>query len=306
MALDNTDLPTLIQRKDHLGVLRHIRAHELREPKLVVTHGQALLGKGLSSKLGDNEARLAALEQVCLSSLEIANHDLAEVSLSQLKMVVDKDSARFRRLLARCLEASGSYEEAEKIYDALLKENPANVISLQRKYCIARAQRKEPREVIAALNEYLGQQMQDAGAWYEMANLRMSLADFKGAAYALEQVVLGNPLDGDIHRQLAEVYATIGGLENLSIARKHMAQALELDSTNIRAQFGLVSVANQYLEESAAASSKVKKDMDQHEELVAKELVKYGAVEVLKSYKGTNMFQKVKRVMDDYTDNLEG
>jgi cytochrome c-type biogenesis protein CcmH/NrfG len=308
MAVSNEDLPSLIQRKDHLGILRYIRSHELREPKLVVTHGQALLGKDLSSKRidGDAAARLAVLEQVCLAALDMANHELAEVCLSQLKLVVDKDSARFRRLLARCLEASGGYEQAEKIYDGLLKDNPANVVALQRKYCLARAQGKEPREIIDALNEYLGQQMMDVSGWYEMAQLRLSLADFKGAAYALEQVVLGSPLDADIHRQLAEVYATIGGLENLTMARKHMAQALELDSTNIRAQFGLVSVANQYLEELAAANTKVKKDIDEHDELVAKELVKYGTAEVLKSYKGTKMFETVKRVMDDYTENIEG
>jgi tetratricopeptide (TPR) repeat protein len=204
--------------------------------------------------------------------------------------------------LARCLEASGGIEEAETIYDALLKDNPANLVALQRKYCIAKAQRKEPEEVIKALNEYLGQQLGDASGWYEMAQLRMSMADFKGAAYALEQVVLGSPLDAEIHRELAEVYATVGGLENTSLARKHMAQSLELDSTSVRAQFGLVSVANQYLEESAEAS---KKDVDEHELLVAKELVKYGAAEVLKSYKGKHMFATVKRVMDDYTDNLE-
>ena len=41
----NEDLPSLIQNKDNLGVLRYIRAHALREPKLVVSHGQALLGE---------------------------------------------------------------------------------------------------------------------------------------------------------------------------------------------------------------------------------------------------------------------
>lgn len=298
----NEDLETLIDRKDHLGVLRYIRAHELREPVLVISHGQSLLGDELSKGLDDESARLAVLEQVCLASLDVSNHDLAEVCLAGLKNKIGKDSSRFRRLLARCLEASGDYEGAGLIYDQLLKDNPANLMALQRKYCIARAQKKEPEEVVEALNEYLGQQLSDVSGWYEMANLRMSLADFKGAAYALEQVVLGSPLDSDVHRQLAEVYATIGGLQNLTLARKHMAQALELDGSNIRAQFGIVSVANQYLEVAAQGS---KKDLDEHELLVGKELVKYGSSEVLKSYKGTKMFATVKRVMDDYADSLE-
>jgi predicted Zn-dependent protease len=298
----NEDLETLTGRNDHLGVLRFIRAHELREPKLVISHGQSLLGLKLAKGLDDESARLAVLEQVCLASLDMHDHDLAEICLDGLSDKIGKESSRFRRLWARYIEASGDYEGAGKIYDEILKDNPANLVALQRKYCIARAQKKEPEEVVAALNEYLGQQMSDVSGWYEMAKLRMSLADFKGAAYALEQVILGSPLDSDIHMQLAEVYATLGGLENLILARKHMAQALELDGSNMRAQFGLVSVANQYLEESAQAG---KKDVDQHELLVAKELVKYGSSEVLKNYKGTKMFATVKGVMDDYTDNLE-
>jgi tetratricopeptide (TPR) repeat protein len=200
------------------------------------------------------------------------------------------------------LEASGDYEGATKIYDALLADNPANLIALQRKYCIARAQKVEPEKVVAALNEYLSQNMSDVSGWHEMAKLRMTLGDFKGAAYALEQVVLGSPLDAEVHRQLAEVYATVGGLDNLILARKHMSQSLELDSSNVRTQLGLVSVANQYLEESASVG---KKDIDEHEIMVAKELVKYGASQVLTSYKGSKMLAIVKRVMDDYLDNLD-
>ena len=85
------------------------------------------------------------------------------------------------------------------------------------------------------------------------------------------------------------------------MARKHMAQSLELDPNNVRARFGLVSVSHQYLEECETAT---KKSVDEHEKLVAVELVKYGASEVLKEYKGKKMYALVKRVMDDYTDNL--
>jgi len=308
-------LPSLIGKNDHLGVLRYLRTHELREPKLVVEHGQALLGQDLSGGMtNDIEVRVALLEQICLCSLDIGRHDLADKCLEQLrKSGIEKESVRFRRLLARCLEASGEYDDANRIYDSFLVDNPASVIALQRKYCILKAQQQqqsdsgkmkiEPEKVIAALNDYLGQNMADVSGWYEMAELRMSLGDYKGAAYALEQVILGCPLDGDIHCQLAEVYATLGGLDNLTLARKHMAQSLELDSSNVRAQFGLVTIANQYLEESTNVG---KKDIDEHEILVAKELMKYGANQVLKSYKGNlKMFPTIQRVMADYVDNLE-
>merc|ERR1712025_389264 len=103
-----------------------------------------------------------------------------------------------------------------------------------------------------------------------MAKFRMTLGDFKGAAYALEEVVLGCPLESSIHCELAEVYATIGGIDNLSLARKHMAQSLELDFRNRRAQFGLVNVSKKFLE--AAANATKKNVVDDHEIAVAKEL----------------------------------
>jgi hypothetical protein len=52
-----------------------------------------------------------------------------------------------------------------------LKENPANMVALQCKYCLAHAQGKEPDETIDALNEYLGQQMMDVSGWHKKAQL---------------------------------------------------------------------------------------------------------------------------------------
>lgn len=319
------DLPSLVKRKDHLGVLRFIRNHELRESTLVVEHGQALLGgPDLLRKLDDESAQISALEQLCLAALDVHDHDLAERCLSRIKAtpnnVVDSQSSnRYRRLLGRCLEASKDYDGAMMVYDDLLRENPSNALALQRKYCILRAQdklRTDPQSVIAALNEYIGQQLSDVSGWYEMAQLRMSLGDWKSSAYALEQVVLGSPLDADIHRQLAEVYATIGTVEYLTLSRKHMSQALELDPTNLRAQWGLISVSTQFLEQASSPSSAAaaadssggsnkKVTVDEHEMAVANELVKFGATAVLKSYKGTKMMTTVQHVVNDYADDLE-
>lgn len=311
------DLATLSDKNDHLGVLRFIRAHALRQPTTVIKHGLALLGDQLDRKSSiDDASRTAAMEQICLAAIDINDHVLAELCLDRLKESpaftsdnnegsIVKDSERYRRLLGRCFEAANDFESALEIYDTMLKRNPSNLVALQRKYCVLRSQNESSTEdILNALNQYLGQQLSDVSAWYEMAQLRLSIADFKGAAYALEQVVLGSPLDADVHRELGEVYATIGGLENLTDARKHMAQALELEPSNIRAQFGLLSVSQQFLDESDSSSTKQKK-LDEHERLVATELVRYGAVEIIKSYKGSKLFAIVKRVIDDYAENLE-
>ena len=82
------DLPTLIGRNDHLNVLRYIRAHKLREPRIVVKHGRALLGIGATTPaprqtLGDAE-RLSALEQLCASALDLGDASLADRCISAI------------------------------------------------------------------------------------------------------------------------------------------------------------------------------------------------------------------------------
>jgi hypothetical protein len=57
------------------------------------------------------------------------------------------------------------------------------------------------------------------------------------------------------------------------------------------------------LEESVKAGKK--KAGEGHEQIVAKELVKFGATKILDSYTNTEMFACVKRVMDDFTDNVD-
>lgn len=224
--IPDEDLPTLIRQKKHLDILRFIRAHALREPKLVVDHGRALLGKDLSRKLGDQSVQLAVLEQICLAAIDLQDHVLAEACLTKLRGFVSKDSFRFRRLVGRCLESAGEVQDAHRVYDQLLQENPSNLVALKRKYCLLQAQTGKEVEAMEALNAYLEQNMADTAAWYELANRRLELGDYQGAAYALEEVILASPLESSLHCLLAEVYATIGGLENLKLARKHTSNHL--------------------------------------------------------------------------------
>lgn len=299
----DADLPTLIKRKEHLNVLRYIRVNQLREPELVMKHGKALLGPEFSRKISDEMARLAALEQICLAALDQQMHSEAEVCLKRLKEAgIAKDSIRFRLLLARCVEAAGDLSGADLIYDDLLKENPANLLARKRKYCVLRAQPGKVLEAAEALNDYLQQNYADTAGWRELALLRMELGDYKSAVFCLEEVLMGSPSDAKVHCEVAECYATVGGMENLLLARKHMAQALELEPSMKRAQFGLVSVSNAYLLEIDGLSQKEK--YDEFEVEVAKELVKFGAEKVIQSYKGKSLFPAVSKLMKEYTDGL--
>jgi hypothetical protein len=125
----------------------------------------------------------------------------------------------------------------------MLKANPANATALKQKYFVMRAQQTEPRteKIMEALNNYLGQQLAaGVSGWYGMAQMKLSLADFKGAAYALAQVILGSPLDAELHQELAEVHAT----------------SLGAGSWQCQSTLWTSSIANQYLEESAEAGKK--------------------------------------------------
>eukprot|EP00586_Coscinodiscus_wailesii_P016678 CAMPEP_0172500668 /NCGR_PEP_ID=MMETSP1066-20121228/141552_1 /TAXON_ID=671091 /ORGANISM="Coscinodiscus wailesii, Strain CCMP2513" /LENGTH=260 /DNA_ID=CAMNT_0013275013 /DNA_START=76 /DNA_END=855 /DNA_ORIENTATION=+ len=260
MITVDQDLPTLISQKNHLAILRHIRTHKLRKPELVLHHGQALLftPKSLFSptpNLSPAE-RLSCLEQLLLSAIDVQNHPLAEKCLSLLRSSPHIDpatSTRYRRLLALCLESAGDTASAEKIYDELSNDNAANLFAMKRKYCLLRGCVGKESAARDALNDYLDANRSDVAAWKEMSELCLEVSDYKGAAYCLEEVVLSDPLNAELHCLLGEVYVSCGtSLNNLKLGRKHMAQSLELKSAqdgNMRGLFGLVSAAGSYLEE---------------------------------------------------------
>jgi len=342
-------LNTLIDNSDHLGVLRHIRAHKLREPDLVLHHGSLLLGGDLNistiatnnnklsqqrpsssssiltslfSRIDDSE-RLATLEQLTIAAIDTNRHStatavaFAERALTQIQELVGKESVRYRRLLALCLEREEDWAGALKIYDDLLENNPSNIYALRRKYCILRSRQHltgdnnnnsdgAAMEVKQALNDYLERNGSDTSAWAEMSKISAEVGDYTGAAYAAEEVVLSSPLNSEAHCTLGEWYATVGGKENLKLARKHLAQSLELDPGNVRAMFALVNTTESYLEDAEASnrggSRKKKKSgaIDEEGDLEMTKDLSSLAVEMLsKSYKGTKMSRLVEKVLGE-------
>ena len=300
------DLPTLLSHKDHLNILRYIRAHKLREPNLVVTHGKSLLGlnsdgsKSKPSQSLDDATRLSAYEQVCIAALDIGDITLAEACLAEIYQSVSEDSARYRKLRGMYLEACGKYEEATEIYDALLADNPSNGYAAKRKYCILASQNRE-QKAMQALNDYLTAHPGDVGAWNQMAEACLSVSDFKGAAYCYEEVVLGCPLDSSVHMKLGEIYSTAG---DFKLARKHLSQAVLLDGNNLRAYFGLLDAAEGYLEEIEKMNAKSKKDVDDEGIEVAKELILFGGEKLMGHYKGTKMGKLVEQLLKETSQVL--
>jgi len=316
------DLDTLIRTSDHLGVLRYIRAHKLREPQLVIRHGQLWLGKDLVRGADhsnnvlldilphvggvDESERLGALEQICVAALDAQDHSLALKALARIAKVAGS-SIRYRRLEGLVLESKQDADGALEFYNEMITENPSNYYAIKRKYSILRATMKdlEAREL---LNQYLEKNGCDLGAWMEMANSCLEVGDYSGAAFCFEELILSSPLDSNLHCVLAECYISAGGKDNLKLARKHMAQSLELNPANRRAMFGLISAAESYLETQLSLKSKMSAEsraLEEDDMEVARELIRFGADELVKVYKGSSMRPIVATLVQNVRQGLE-
>lgn len=85
--------------------------------------------------------------------------------------------------------------------------------------------------------------MSDREAWQELAELYLLDSDLARAAFCLEEVVLLGPLNHLHHQRLADIRYTMGGPENVELARAHYCLALKLCPQNVRALYGLLLVS---------------------------------------------------------------
>ncbi|XP_073703862.1 ER membrane protein complex subunit 2 [Garra rufa] len=230
--------------------LRKWREENYRNSEQIVDVGEELINEH-ASKLGDDIWII--YEQVMIAALDCSRDDLAWSCLQELKRQFP-DSHRVKRLAGMRLEALERYEDANKLYDSILQDDPTNTAARKRKISILRAQGKSS-EAIRELNEYLEQFVGDQEAWHELSELYIneheSHVSFKCAYNTTSPFCfLCN---------LPQVKYTQGGLENLELARKYFAQALKLNNRNMRALFGLYMSAS-HIAASPKVSAKVKKD----------------------------------------------
>lgn len=306
MTVSTKDLPTLLKENNHHSILQYLRSHKQRHPELTIKHSLALLDNKtllpkknmiLFSTMSDSE-HLAILEQLCISACDMHDSQLASQCIDVIKstFIPCNESTRVNRLIGMLYESNNEMDKANILYDSLLEKNPSNTFALKRKYCILRSQSNKDVEAREALNKYLELNQGDPAAWMEMYHTCMGLGDYKSAAFCLEESVLACPLDYKLHCMLAEVYVTIGSISNLKLARKHFAQSLELNPSNVRALFGLVSATSSYIDLVSEKKNKEEEDLE-----VAKELLKYGVDKIMPLYKDNSAMSKaVRDVMDQY------
>lgn len=156
-------------------------------------------------------------------------------------------SLRVQKYKAMLFEALEHYDEAIEILDAIIKKDETNAAPRKRKVAILKAKGRNS-DAIKEMSEYLKKFMSDQEAWHELCNLYLAEGEYAKAAFCMEEVLLHNPHSHLIHQRLAEIRYTMGGIENIEIAKSYYSQAIKLNSNNIRALYGLYLVSSMTLQ----------------------------------------------------------
>jgi tetratricopeptide (TPR) repeat protein len=280
-------------------------------------------------------------------------------------------SIRYQLLRGRYYEAIGDIGMAQQIYTTLLQHNPSNTVAAKRIYTIVKSQPNHEVQSIESLNEYISthSSFNDSSIFYELYVQYQNIGQYTYSIYCLQQVlyIMSSIRNADtihmsqLHCALAECYITSirsGGVSDdddnknvhdttstdtsiettLRLARKHMTLALELHPYSLRAQLGLVVIANRYwmytetlLEKTTISNSNSSNHGNSknstsskslanderlisltHELNVSKELIRYGTEQIIETTtnrSGTALCAKsmqlsLQALIDEYTEGL--
>ncbi|XP_018784442.1 PREDICTED: ER membrane protein complex subunit 2-like [Bactrocera latifrons] len=238
--------------KDVRDQFRKWREDNERRSDEVIQLWEALLENHVQ-KTG-NEMHLI-LEQVLIAAFDTSRLDIAGKCIETLNIEFP-ESMRVMKFEAMRLEALQMYEEATDLLDEIISKDETNAAPRKRKIAILKA-RGFRSEAIKDLSEYLKTFMSDQEAWHELCGLYLAEGDYSKAVFCMEELLLHNPHSHLIHQRIAEIRYTMGGMENVEIARIYYSQALKLNLNNLRALYGLYLCCS-YITNSRALGSKRK------------------------------------------------
>jgi len=196
--------------------------------------------EGLSSSLEDlGDEKWMVLEQVCVAGLDMNRPDIVSICFMKLVEKFGASSLRIRRLQAMRLEMEERWDEALEVLDGILEEDTANSSARKRKIAIWKAQGETDRAV-RELVKYLNVFMSDQEGWLELCELYISEQEYSKAAYCIEELLLHNPHNHLYHQRHAEIRYTMGGHDNLELAKQYYCQAVKLAPSSMRALYGLL------------------------------------------------------------------
>jgi len=181
--------------------------------------------------------RLVVLEQVFIAALDCGRIKLAE---DCIRVLISEfpESLRIMKHKAMLLEALERYDDALDVLESIIKKDETNAAARKRKVAILKA-KGLIGEAIKELCDYLRKFMSDQEAWHELCNLYLMEGDYSKAVFCMEEVLLHNPYSHLIHQRLGDIRYTMGGQDNIEIAKSYYAHAVKLNGNNLRALYGL-------------------------------------------------------------------
>jgi len=207
-------------------------------------------------KLGDE--KWMVLEQVAVAALDMHKMPVAEDCLLLLAKRFP-GSQRVRKLKALRLEALERYDDANDLYDAILRKDETNTVVRKRKIAVLKSMGKTA-EAATELVDYLKKFMSDTEAWMELCDLYVGEQDYNKAAYCMEELLLHNPHTHLYFQKFADIKYTQGGFDNVEMARSYYSRAVKLSSgANLRALYGLMLCCS-HIANSPKANAQKKKE----------------------------------------------
>ncbi|XP_026759676.1 ER membrane protein complex subunit 2-A-like [Galleria mellonella] len=236
-------------------LLRQWRESNERRSEEVVELWLTILSDGLD-KIGNEKHVL--LEQVIFAALDCHCYSVANNCIAILSNEFP-GSLRVKRYQAARLEAEEKYTEAVMLLDKIVRADETNSAVYKRMIAIRKA-RGEIKQAIEDLVDYLKKFISDVEAWQELCELYLQMQDYSRAAYCAEELILHQPHNHLMHQRLADIRYTMGGIENMELAKSYYCQALKLNPDNMRALLGLFLTTNNLLNhyKSSGNSSKRK------------------------------------------------
>jgi len=218
--------------KDQLRKARH---DGTRNPQVVLQCADVLLPH--RGTLGDEAWTI--LEQATMAALDLHQYARAEESIAELRARFGDESVRISILEGMLYEARMEWDDATKLYEEILEEDPCHQLASKRLVAIAKGQ-GHTSEVVKLLRKYLEVHMADADAWTELASTYVGCGEYRFAAFCYEDLILLQPYNWLFHMKYAEVLYTMGGNDSVELAKKEYMQAYELKSdNNTRALYGI-------------------------------------------------------------------
>ena len=156
---------------------------------------------------------------------------------------------------------------AEESYRENVKTDASDAASIKRIISLYKHQGKLA-ECVQELNAYLAIYQCDAESWWELAEIYLGENEYEKAAFCFEELIIINPHNPLVHqvncvfykvqvktqnKRYAETKATIGGFENLKVAKKYFALAAQKSGfASNRALLGVIVTSEQLIKLSSS------------------------------------------------------